>query len=94
LLYYLKFSKIIGLSIPGYFFNIKAPTDAVNGEMNIAIKIATWLASVKDAGSSVILMGEIIGITMPNAQSKAEIDIVYSLLFLLILKVLSNPYNI
>lgn len=47
----------------------------VEGEINIDIKIATWLASVKDAGSSVILIGEIIGIIIPIAQKNADMTI-------------------
>ena len=39
------------------------------GEMNIARKIATWLASVKLIGSSRIFTGEKIGMMMPIAHS-------------------------
>jgi hypothetical protein len=44
---------------------------AVSGEINIAINIATWLASVNDAGSSTTLIGDTSGIKMPIAQSSA-----------------------
>ena len=37
------------------------------GEMNMAIKTATWLATVKEAGGMTILSGEIMGIRMPTA---------------------------
>ena len=39
----------------------------MDGEMNIAINTATWLASVKEAGSITTLIGENIGITIPMA---------------------------
>ena len=41
---------------------------ATAGEMNMARKIATWLASVKDIGPSTTL-GMNIGTTMPIAHS-------------------------
>lgn len=44
---------------------------ADNGEMNIAKNIATWLANVKDAGSSDIFTGEKIGIRIPIAHNSA-----------------------
>jgi len=44
----------------------------MRGEMNIAIKIATWLASVNEAGSSTIFIGENIGIMSPIAISKPD----------------------
>ena len=37
------------------------------GEINIAIKMATWLARVKEAGSRMILTGENSGMTIPTA---------------------------
>ena len=48
----------------------KATTKAIVGEMNIAMKITTWLAKVNDAGSITILIGENIGIIKPIAISK------------------------
>jgi hypothetical protein len=47
-----------------------ATNKAVAGEINIAIKIATWEARVKDAGSKVILRGDIMGITVPIAHRR------------------------
>lgn len=46
---------------------------ATSGEMNIAIKIDTWLANVNDAGSNRIFIGENIGIIIPTAISKLDI---------------------
>jgi hypothetical protein len=43
--------------------------------MNIAIKVATWLARVNEAGSNVILIGDIIGIRIPIEHNNAEIVI-------------------
>jgi hypothetical protein len=43
--------------------------------MNIAIKIATWLARVNDAGSRVILRGDIMGIRIPIAHRRADTTI-------------------
>jgi len=40
--------------------------------MNIAMKIATWLAKVKEAGSITILTGENMGIINPIAISKPD----------------------
>jgi hypothetical protein len=61
-----------------------ATNTAVAGDINIAINIATWLASVNDAGSIVILIGEIIGITIPIEHRSADINIALRLLFLFI----------
>ena len=52
-----------------------ATNNAVAGEINIAIKIATWLARVNDAGSNVILRGDTMGITIPIAHKSADITI-------------------
>ncbi|BCJ96791.1 hypothetical protein acsn021_43600 [Anaerocolumna cellulosilytica] len=54
---------------------INATDTAVYGDINIAIKIGTWLANVKDAGSRIILIGENIGIDIPIAHNNAEIVI-------------------
>ncbi|HCC35373.1 MAG TPA: hypothetical protein DEQ02_06960 [Ruminococcaceae bacterium] len=43
---------------------------AVTGEINIARKTGTWLASVNDAGSSLI-PGKTIGIMIPSAVKTA-----------------------
>ena len=43
----------------------------IHGERNIAIKIATWLPKVYDAGGITILNGIIIGTTIAIAVSKA-----------------------
>ncbi|NCB66329.1 MAG: hypothetical protein EOM48_09210 [Bacilli bacterium] len=51
----------------------KATATAMPGEKNIAIIVATWLAKVKDAGSRIIFKGEIIGIRIPIAISRAAI---------------------
>jgi hypothetical protein len=51
----------------------KATAAAMSGEMNIAINIATWLANVNEAGSSMIFIGENIGIMMPTAIKRPEI---------------------
>ncbi|PWM40247.1 MAG: hypothetical protein DBX51_06935 [Clostridiales bacterium] len=44
------------------------------GEMNMAMKIGTWLASVNDIGGITIL-GINIGIMSPSAHSSAEMHI-------------------
>ena len=43
----------------------------MSGEMNMARKIATWLAKVKEAGGMTILIGITSGITMARAVKKA-----------------------
>ena len=48
---------------------------ATAGEMNMAMKIATWLPSVKLMGPSCIYTGEIIGINMAMAHSSAATHI-------------------
>ena len=48
-----------------------ATAKAVAGDINIAIKIGTWLASVKEAGSITILSGENVGMIIPKATSNA-----------------------
>jgi hypothetical protein len=55
---------------------ITATKIATTGEINIAIKIGTWLANVKDAGSITIFKGENIGIMIPIALKRAAIVIV------------------
>jgi len=52
-----------------------ATNTATAGDMNIAIKITTWLAKVNEAGSITILTGETIGIITPIAISKPDIAI-------------------
>ena len=55
-----------------------APSSTVSataGEMNMAMKIATWLPSVKLMGPSGIFTGEIIGINMAMAHSSAATHI-------------------
>jgi hypothetical protein len=52
---------------------------ATAGDINIAMKIGTWLAKVKEAGSITNLNGEYIGIMMPIALSRAAIVIVFTL---------------
>ena len=52
---------------------------AAIGDMNIAMKIGTWLANVKDAGSMIIFAGEYIGMMIPIALSIAEITMVKTL---------------
>jgi len=53
---------------------VPAATDtATAGDMNIAMKIATWLAKVNEAGSINTLTGENIGIINPIAVSKPDI---------------------
>ena len=48
---------------------------AVTGDINIARNVGTWLAKVKDIGSSIILSGENNGIIMPIAHKSAAITI-------------------
>ena len=48
-----------------------ATATATRGEINMAMKMATWLAKVKEAGSRMILKGENVGITMPTAIKTA-----------------------
>ena len=43
----------------------------MRGEINIARKIATWLAKVKEAGGMTILIGITSGITIASAVKKA-----------------------
>jgi len=49
-----------------------ATDTATAGEMNIAIKIATWLAKVNEAGSIIIFTGENMGMINPIAVSKPD----------------------
>jgi hypothetical protein len=49
-----------------------ATDTAMTGEINMAIKITTWLAKVKDAGSNTILTGENMGIISPIAIRNPE----------------------
>jgi hypothetical protein len=42
------------------------------GDMNIATKMGTWLANVKEAGSKIILSGENMGITTPTAINNPD----------------------
>ena len=43
----------------------------MSGEMNMARKIATWLARGKEAGGMTILIGMTSGMTMARAVKKA-----------------------
>jgi len=51
---------------------------ATAGEINMAIITGTWLASVYDAGST-LMLGKYIGISIPSAQSNAEIVMIFTL---------------
>jgi hypothetical protein len=59
--------------------------NATNGEINIAIKMGTWLAKVKEAGSMMSFNGENIGIIMPIALSRAAIVMDFTLLVCLVI---------
>ncbi|MDR1066479.1 MAG: hypothetical protein LBL35_03455 [Clostridiales bacterium] len=50
----------------------KATATPTQGEINMAIKIGTWLANVNEAGSSHIFIGEKSGMARPIAMSKAD----------------------
>lgn len=54
---------------------------AVRGDMNIAIKIATWLASVNVVKPSGIFIGDTIGIKIPTAHNSAAIVMPYMRFF-------------
>ena len=47
---------------------------ATSGEKNMAMKIVTWLASVNEAGSIMILNGVSIGMIMPIATNSPAKD--------------------
>ncbi|MDF2486476.1 MAG: hypothetical protein K0R46_2644 [Herbinix sp.] len=69
---------------------IRATVIATKGEINIAINIATWLASVKDAGSMMIL-GANIGIAIPSALKSAATVMIFTLfeeLFVIVASIL------
>ncbi|QAT50783.1 hypothetical protein EQM14_13980 [Caproiciproducens sp. NJN-50] len=48
---------------------------ATPGEMNMARKIGTWLASVNEAGP-IHIFGKVIGMTIPTAHSNAAMVMV------------------
>lgn len=70
---------------------MSATAIATTGEINMAMKIGTWLASVKEAGS-ITIFGANIGIIIPIAHSKAEMVIVWTLLFFIITSILRRDY--
>lgn len=62
---------------------------ATVGEINMAMKVATWLAKVKEAGSRIIFNGDIIGIKIPIAINNAAIVRVRVLVFVFKIMALS-----
>jgi hypothetical protein len=55
------------------------PTEmATTGDINIAIKIGTWLANVKDAGP-IMILGKYIGIKIPIAHNNPAMTMVITL---------------
>jgi hypothetical protein len=71
---------------------ISATEIAISGDINIAIKIATWLASVKDAGS-MIIFGANIGIIIPIALKRPATQINITLFVDFVVDIVFNPLN-